>query len=460
MPGPAASRGRDRSWVGLMVCGLLVVVTAVLVMVRLDDPAPKPPRASPSEAPRASPSEVSRAGTGRFVDTWDGIHLGLTLGSTVLDPSVEQPRTGRKVGYVWSAPQPHPVPSRTLDEAHLGHYLAATWNDVAGTDEPGHSLRWFQQNRPDWVAYRCENGRATTTPAWYGYGTGRQWNRVPLDWSNPEVQTYLIEHAKAQLAKGYDGISLDNVLFTNFQGVCGTYQWVDAGGKRSLAWRSLGYPATNTSNPKLVADLRAFLARLSRELRTAYPDRTLMANTSALIAGLPVQNYAPYFDGVLDEIGFMGQRQERVTDDAWLTQVRQAEALSSMGKAYVAVAYANGGGAVVTGAARESVVSWALSNYLLVKGRHSFTYVHRLAPGFVDLPEYDVPIGHPTGPRTTRGGTHQRRYSGGLVIVNPSSTSSAEVVLHEPMTDSAGRVLSVARLEPASGVVLLDRSGR
>lgn len=452
MPGAVVRRERGIRRVRIAVSGLLLLGTVVVVLVRLDQPTPVTPQVAPSEVPRIS--------AGKFVDTWDGIHLGLTLGATVLAPSGEQPRTGRKVGYVWSAPQPHPVPSRTLDEAHLGHYLAATWNDVAGTDEPRHSLRWFQQNHPDWIAYRCEDGQPTTTPAWYGFGTGRQWNRVPLDWSNHEVQTYLIEHAKAQLAKGYDGISLDNVLFTNFQGVCGTYQWVDAGGERSLAWRSLGYPATNTSNAKLVSDLRAFLARLSLELGKAYPDRTLMANTSALIAGVPVQTYAEFFDGVLDEIGFMGQRQEKVTDDDWLTQVIQAETLSSLGKAYVAVAYASGGGTPVTGAQRDSVVSWALANYLLVKGRHSFTYVHRLAPGFVDLPEYDLPIGHPIGPRTIKGGAHHRRYSGGLVIVNPSSTAPTQVVLDEPMSDSAGRVLSVARLEPASGLVLLDRSSR
>lgn len=462
-------------WLGASLVAALVTAT-VSTMVRRGPDLPVVPNPATASAPTSStrpsavpttpapttpaptastPTVPRRLAAGRYPDTWDGVHTGLTLGSVL--HGTPQARPGTRVGYVWSSPQPHPTGSPLLAGAHLDHYLAPTWNDFADQSKPQHSLRWFQQNHPDWIVYRCKDGRPSRTPAGYGLGTPKPLNRVPLDWSNPEVQRYLVAEALAQLRRGFDGIAIDNVLFTNFQAVCGTHEWVDIGGRPSLAWKSLGYPSTNTSNPKLVRDLLGFYGFLSRELAKEFPGRTITANSSATRAGVPLEAFAAYFDGVLDEHGFMGPQQSRVTGAEWIAQVAEAEALAAMGKAYIGVAYANAGvPKVLTGAQREDLANWVIGNYLLVKGRASFTYLHRLAPGFVDLPEYHAPIGRPIGPRTLRGGVHARAYSGGLVLVNPSATATVTIPLGKPMRTSSGQVLTQAVLGPATARVLLN----
>jgi hypothetical protein len=397
-----------------------------------------------------------RTAQGLYPDTWDGIHLGITIGDIATGITSAMP--GTHLGYVWAAPTPGTRGSPLLEGAHLDHYLAPVWNDVAPTAQPKHDLGWFQRNHPDWIAYRCDSrGRPTLTPAWYGFGTAQQLDRVPLDWSNPDVQQYLLENARQALRIGFDGIAVDNVGFTNFQAVCGTYAWTMIGGHRSLAWKSLGYPAANTTNSKLVRDLLGFFRLLSRELSREFPDKTITANASALQVGLPLKEFAPYFNGVLDEQGFMGPHQRRITGADWLAQVQQAEGLANLGKAYISVAYANPGqaGLPPPGPDRDSLVNWVLANYLLVKCHQCYTYVHRLGPRFVDLPEYHVPIGSPTGPRMARDGAQVRTYSGGMVLVNPSPSEAVTVGLDDPMQDSAGRLMSTVRLPPASGLVLL-----
>ena len=431
--------------VGMVTCAALITVS---VSSRIKPDA--------VEVPDRATGPTLRTATGKYPLTEQGIHLGLTLGRTAASFETPIDPTTR-VDYVWSATAPSANGSRLLAGAHRDFYLAATWNDVADTDQPEHSLRWFQANHPDWVAYQCNENRPTLTPAWYGYGTLRQLDRVPLDWSNPEVQDYLIQSAKAALQRGFDGIAVDNVLFTNHQAICGVYRWVDVDGKRSLAWHPLGYPPKDRSNAKFVDDLLNFYARLSEALAQEFPQATVTGNATISKVGLPLARYAPYFNGILDEEGFMGPDQKRITGSAWYAEVHQAEALNRLDKAYISGAYANAGqpGFPPTGAARDDLVEWVLANYLLVKGSHSYTYIHRLAPRFVDLGAYHVSIGAPVGPRSAIGGTQFRRYSGGIVAVNPSATTPTTMQLGAWMKDLSGTLMRSVELPPASGKVLV-----
>ena len=101
----------------------------------------------------------------------------------------------------------------------------------------------------------------------------------------------------------------------------------------------------------------------------------------------------------------------------------------------------------------------------VLKGLHSYTHIYAgdgkgSVSGygaFYDRPQYHIPIGHPTSGRFAALGAQLRYYSGGLVVVNPSSTQRAILSLNAPYRDMFGKSYTTSlTLAPASAIVLLD----
>lgn len=385
-----------------------------------------------------------QASTVAFPNTDDGVHIGIAF-----DYWVGRGRTGvhpnlnAKVDYVWGADRPGTGGSATLRNAHLDAYLPFD------LDYTGHSLSWFQAHHPSWIVYRCNAlGRPTRDPAYYPRGVSYV-NRVPLDFSNPSVRAFQAHLAQRLLRQGYDGIAVDDFTFTNFEQRCGVYQ----DGK----WTYLGYPqAADESNGKLTSDMLGWLRYLRRTLKRSNPGATLTVNFSVLASGqAALREILPYVDGVLDEVGFTRTGTGRLTGAQWQAEVNEAELLRAKGKAFVAVAYTPG--PYDLPGLQEDEVNWALANYLLVKGAQTYTYVQDLTAGYDDLPEYHVPIGRPISARYQWQGVQARRYSGGLVLVNPSPEEHVYINLTRVFRNMYGRPLAHIVLAPASGIVLLDR---
>lgn len=410
--------------------------------------------------------QADTSATVPFPGTDEGIHIGINSYSLLPSYLKTNPQAlfAVKVDYVWSSLPHHTV---ELPHSHLDKYLAALWLDGNAAGPRGnHDLVWFQANHPSWIAYRCDTGgNPTTTPAYYSYGTPNQLNgRIPLDFTNPEVQQYLLQQADRFLQSGYDGIALDDILFTNFQSVCGTYQVQPNEQLTPDKWKSFGYPpGTTESNPKLRADILQYLQFMHDNIKRDFPKKSIDVNVNAFTnskAGVPITTILPYVDGVLDENGFTGGGYRNATDAQWRALVNEAEAINAAGKAFTVGASAQWSPTAVYPMPeqwRPPAISWALANYLLVKGGHSYTYIQRLEIPYVDLPQYHVPIGHPASARFSSNGVQMRKYSGGLAIVNPSATATFTVPLDHPYQDMYGNtVCGNVTLTPASGTVLLN----
>ncbi len=395
-----------------------------------------------------------------FPNTTSGIHLALPFDYWVDQglPSGTHRNLNGVVDYIWGASQPHGHgPRAALTSVHLDRYMPFDF-DYASQAASGHSLGWFQSYHPSWVAYRCDR----YTPAYFGLGTPAFVNNVPLDFTNPAVRAYQVRYALSQLARGYDGIAWDDYQFYNFGFRCGTCKVASSAAQPcpDVDWRASGYPA-GSGSAKLTKDMLTWLLDIRARLKAAQPTKTIEVNFSVTYSGQQaLRQILPYVDGVFDEVGFtnggaLGDLQ--LLARSWQEVVYEAERVAAAGKAFVVNAYAPLP-FHESAAEQDQVINWALANYLLIKGSHTYTYVSHLEPGLDDLPQYKIPIGHPTSVSPPLSGpdhVYARNYTGGMALVNPSATMSFTVNLGRAYHDMEGGSLTRVTLPPVSGVVLL-----
>jgi hypothetical protein len=132
----------------------------------------------------------------------------------------------------------------------------------------------------------------------------------------------------------------------------------------------------------------------------------------------------------------------------WKTQVEEIRATESMGKRFLAVTQAG------SGDAQAERYGWA--TVLMAAKSTNTSYVaatnYNSDPDW--LPEYDAPIGDPTGAATALGnGAYARTFANGLVVVNPSS-SSVKVAFGGAYSGSGLANATSATLAPNTALVL------
>ena len=379
-----------------------------------------------------------------FPGTTNGIHLGLAFDYQARNESV----VSHHVDYVWGGYFVDWNFGIDPRGPHIDAYLPL------GTDGfpqslPGHSLAAWKAMHPDWIVYQCDR----TTPA----SAGTSDTPVPLDFSNPGVRAYQLRLVATMFARGASGIAFDNFGFENYTGRCGAY--------RRGVWTPLGYPEPRQTNATLDGALIRWLKEMHDAIRARFPTKTLAVNMSLQLTSLSqLRAVAPHLDGVFDESGFTMSGHDNLSGGAWTHEVESIEYLSDAGKAVDI----NG---IVPAPNDASVtpaeLNWVLSNYLLVKGSHTYTYIYAGnnkgfagSPSgygsFYDRPQYHIPIGHPTSNRFAFNGVQLRYYSGGLAIVNPTSTATFSLQLGQDYEDMFGHTYATVTLAPASGIVLLN----
>src|SRR6266581_3091724 len=103
-------------------------------------------------------------------------------------------------------------------------------------------------------------------------------------------------------------------------------------------------------------------------------------------------------------------------------------------------------------------VQWALANYLLIKNNTSYLSISGYQEyGYLLIrPEYAAPIGSPTNAYYALQNVYMRDFTGGLVIVNPSSSTQYTVSLPSgKYKDLYGNTIGTSYTLPVhSGVVL------
>lgn len=102
-------------------------------------------------------------------------------------------------------------------------------------------------------------------------------------------------------------------------------------------------------------------------------------------------------------------------------------------------------------------LGYTLSSFLLAaNGAHTFFGIESaLTPQTMDSSLYNLEIGTPMGGAFAQAGVFQRRFTRGLVLVNPSNETRA-VVLSRKYVDGFGTRYDSVEMKPHTGMILLE----
>lgn len=375
-----------------------------------------------------------------------GVQLGIPFprGSGV--PTLGQ----RGIGYCFGAKQ--------LIPGVQASYVLGAYRDYYN-----HDLAWFQHNHPDWVLYHQD--RKTLA----GVGDPDANGEIVMDISNPAVQEYQFQILKGFLDAGWTRVGFDNVGVNNPASWGGIY--------RNGQWVQL---YSGQYYGKDILQTWLTWARALRSKIKAYkPSAQFDANFS-VPKGAP-QDFSlmlPYFDGYFDEQGYTNAGGGFASDNQWLDIYHGQQLMRAQGKLVLLnglIPVKNTLGFVINstnvsavGPELESAVTaqqvlWVVGNYLLVKGKDYFTWASVYFDGFQDYghyiyhPEYFLPIGSPLDEPRQWKGVYRRDYSGGMVLVNPSSKDSVQVDVSpfwRPLHDASGHKVTSLTMAPVSATVL------
>jgi hypothetical protein len=328
--------------------------------------------------------------------------------------------------------------------------------------EEHHPIDWYRAHHPDWLVYR--NDRTTLALSFeYRTAAGQPYHLPPIDITNPAVREYIWNRRVAPvLLEGHRLISFDNGGPFNTDRRAGVKD--GSGG-----WRQLFDGNITARDPRYVGAVREWLDWMGRRIHGAGA-RVAMNMDYGIGSETEFLSIADAADVILHEGSFVDTSCRKdhpryqddvpgsVPPDLWtarFTTFRQV---------------ARQRGLVLTqscaaGQLPPGVLSWALANYLLVRGPQTFiAFYYGPTPATmrsvaVERPEFGVRVGAPAGEPTRVPGSKMwsRSYANGLVLVNPSATTAQSTTL-PPGTyrDLEGNVRQGRiAVPPTTGLVLV-----
>ncbi len=373
-----------------------------------------------------------------YIDTYDNIHLVQIFSYNINDPA----SIAKYYDFVWGADQQKLAAFHAGNPNILLSYYLPFHRDSGTFTNPdlgkSHDLAHWKSLHPDWILYQCDR----TTPAFEDNNPN-----MPLAFSNPAVVNWQVQtYAQPASEAGYDAIAADNVNFENLYGACGYYQngkWVQrySGQQDDPQWR---------------ADIVTWTAHMQRALHELKHPLALIPNFGlGTIApnDSSVQQFIHHVDGILDEQGFTNYGNGFITDASWVQYINLIKSVQHLNKPYYIINEFN------TSQISHEQMQWALASYLMGKDHLAAVFISGTQQYGSDLryPEYNANIGTPNGNMYQDQQVYWRKYSNGIVIVNPSSTSSYTVKLNAQYVDLYGNHISQSlTLQPHSGIVLLN----
>lgn len=336
----------------------------------------------------------------------------------------------------------------------------------------GCTLEWFRRNHPSWIIYKADQ----VTPA-YQFGN-QGW--IPLDISNPDVQSWIKAHVYAPLLdEGYQAISVDNVTAQNDfgeVGVCSiapTTSCTADGGKWTQLYSGGRYDdrrfmAARTEWAKTITAFAHSRGRSTIANVTYAPQ--LQSATAELINA---------FDLWFDETGFTGNNapsncslnsRSAMTGKRWEDKVSFIVKLNAGRgpKGYI-VLNSICPFDVASRAASFEVVEMAVATYLMVKNAHTYLWMFFSdgkecgiaaycddRPGAA-WPQYHLEHGPARGPFSVKGGVYQRAFGKALALVNPHPDGSLSYDLGSEVyhRSDCSRWTGDIKVPGQSGLVLL-----
>ncbi|MBV9527847.1 hypothetical protein, partial [Sphingomonas sp.] len=301
----------------------------------------------------------------------------------------------------------------------------------------------YAAHAPDEIVYKCD--RTSIAPlftyAWGYYS--------PLDTSNPAVRQYIFNtFILPQLRSGVKVIALDNVTPLNNGHRCGVY--------RNGQWVQLfsGEPR----DPAYMAALLDWIGWLARQIHS-------QGGLLALNARVDPQNVEQsrkliaLGDIWLDEAAFTRDCRPRSSDRDWQVKM-EASQWGAARMPWVSLEKTCASPAALS----DDEAQWVVGNFLLAKGARSYLGAfHDGDPPRIELHyprTLNPPVGVPQGPAfAVPGGGMARRYSRGLVVVNPNSATQLDYALPAGNWATITGALAPARavLGPTSAAIFLSR---
>jgi hypothetical protein len=415
-------------------------------------PSPAAVTATPTTAPPASsssariPSTVGRIGLLQVFD----YHNGYMSSSTIQ-------RNGRRYDAVWASLSP-----RAWAAAHPRMIVSNYF--IMGLDQysvTGHHLSWWQGNHPDWILYACTASGAPTHDI--AYMTGVNVPDMPLDIHNPQAVAYQVNTmATYAKAAGYNALAVDQVVFFNiYHGGNPAFGQTRKSGEYGCgSWHGATFQRRYKAgaDPAYIADVVAYV----RQARSILHSRGMTLVVNHVAGSLEDRNERELLantDAVLNETGFSdyGRYASRPSlTNVTLTWSRYAQ---SQGVAVLTVDKFINYSAGITGQPLEfSIATYLLANQgaelLFVGGLHGYGTLQYHS-------EYDAPVGKPCADVSGGPAVFWRRFSGGIAVVN-SSTSSATFTLPNGKSykdlETHASISGTLRAAPMSGYVLLTSS--
>lgn len=339
------------------------------------------------------------------------------------------------------------------------------------------TLAWYKANRPDWIAYGCDQATPTALSGYYpaseGYGAnGPGFAPVSLDFANPEVRAYMLDSViLPAIRRGFDAIAFDNVGFDNYGDhathtateQCGHFTGSSYGpdGKRlrgSWVRQYSGEPY----DPVFTKAVQDYVDWMHTRINAA--GAALISNTSFYPVHGPEEalRLAELSDVWLLEDAHLHTDAGRgcshtVQDGAWL-KLFEALQRFTPGHAYIQSDEACPADDITR--APRADIAWSVGNFLLIKGPRSYLSASETGHYIAYSAAWTPRVGHANAPAIPLGDVFQRAYSRGLATVNPSSTRSADYVVPVGQwTDQFGDEVrpGVRTLKPSSAEILVAR---
>jgi Concanavalin A-like lectin/glucanases superfamily/Fibronectin type III domain/Hypothetical glycosyl hydrolase family 15 len=419
------------------------------------------------------PSARSAGAVSGLPDTTSGVHLALIFNYN--EPNTPATMSSVKtqesqVDYVWGADsQATPLHNNVSSPGNAWHEYYIPWSRDESSLAPSYStISWYKTNHPDWLLYQSDR----TTVA-YAFGA----TNVPaLDMTNPAVQQFILTNwLYPAMAGGYQGISIDNIIWYNYLLAAGHYStsgtWVQlyTGALQDSTWA--------TANSQALAAIRTALL-------SSYPNAsiTLSQGYDCNFDMTPWPDSLPYLDGIMDEGAFTNGGNSSfpyVVNDAngticankWLDRMQEYEySQKTLGKALVLAGpepYTVSAYMTDTNAQARFDLQWNLANYLLIKYNHTYFWwggvqQYGNAP-FLQHEEQTVGIGNaapgigsPTDDFYASQGVYMRDFTNGLAIVNDDHYNSYTITLPVgKYKDLYGNAVTSYTMSAHSGLVLL-----
>jgi hypothetical protein len=336
-----------------------------------------------------------------------------------------------------------------------------------------HDIGWWQANHPDWIVYDCDQNNNPTHTVAYQPGLPKD---VPLDIHNPSVIAYQIAMAADfAIDHGANAIGADQTLFFDYDGGqqhgwfgCGVYSRSGSFIRRWGANKG-GFP---NYDPQWNHDVAAWVATARTILTT---DKVLGPHHLKLFVNHPAgsvtdpdeQTIVANVDGDLDETGFTDYGNYVGHPSLFKATISYMQFVQAQGKQFLDVAKFSGNlnGAASNFGLSTAQLSYAIATYLMGnEGRASLF----ITPGrygaihnFAQIPVVNSRIGTACGTYSSvaNGSAYERKFSGGLVIVNPSTAMVSVPLTHAYTNLMAGSVpAGTLVVPPAASYVLFTNS--